>query len=254
MTKRDVSQIFDGGPAFPIPPGYPGMSLRDYFAAKALQGILANGVILERFGIQEADTAKCADAFADAMLKDREPAAEMVRRPGRGASMSAPSHMKATPQTECKAEQALRQVLDVVQRYLPPDGPSVMDAMSEIIGIVDPWPLDRPWNAAPVDMKATPGDALPALPEGWKLVPVVPTQEMEQAMRLGWAFGIQQAYYDMLEAVPAAPSIAAASPMLVEALRRIADMSDRDGNLIEMHRDELRGIARAALAAIEEQK
>ena len=32
------------------------------------------------------------------------------------------------------------------------------------------------------------------------------------------------------------------------ALERIADMRDREGNAIEMHRDELRGIARAALA------
>lgn len=39
------------------------------------------------------------------------------------------------------AEQALRKVLSVVQRYLPPDGPTVHDAMSEIIAIVDPWPL-----------------------------------------------------------------------------------------------------------------
>lgn len=34
---------------------------------------------------------------------------------------------------------------------------------------------------------------------------------------------------------------------LTAALFRIANMQDRDGNLIEMHRDELRGIARAAL-------
>lgn len=34
---------------------------------------------------------------------------------------------------------------------------------------------------------------------------------------------------------------------LKAALTRIADMQDRDGNQIEMHRDELRGIARAAL-------
>lgn len=44
-----------GGPAFPLPcqedidcagrakSGYGGMTLRDYFAAKALQGLLANG-------------------------------------------------------------------------------------------------------------------------------------------------------------------------------------------------------------------
>lgn len=52
-----------------------------------------------------------------------------------------------TPPTEAAdivledAETALRKVLGVVQRYLPPDGPSAHDAMSEIIAIVDPWPL-----------------------------------------------------------------------------------------------------------------
>jgi hypothetical protein len=35
------------------------------------------------------------------------------------------------------------------------------------------------------------------------------------------------------------------------ALERIANMRDRDGNAIEMHRDELRAIARRALADIE---
>lgn len=45
------------------------------------------------------------------------------------------------PLTEERAEQALRKVLSVVQRYLPPDGPSAKDALSEIIAIVDPWPL-----------------------------------------------------------------------------------------------------------------
>ncbi|TCG09589.1 hypothetical protein BZM27_04525 [Paraburkholderia steynii] len=33
-----------------------------------------------------------------------------------------------------------------------------------------------------------------------------------------------------------------------EALKRIADMLDRDGNAIDMHRDELRALARCALA------
>ncbi len=40
----------------------------------------------------------------------------------------------------------------------------------------------------------------------------------------------------------------AAAPDMLEALRRIADMKDRDGNAIEMHRDELRAIARSAIA------
>jgi hypothetical protein len=40
-----------------------------------------------------------------------------------------------------KAEQVLGEVLSVVQHYLPPDGGTAHDAMSEIIGLVDPWPL-----------------------------------------------------------------------------------------------------------------
>jgi hypothetical protein len=44
--KEEVSTINDGGPAFPNAPGYEiyyGMTLRDYFAAAALQGLLASG-------------------------------------------------------------------------------------------------------------------------------------------------------------------------------------------------------------------
>jgi hypothetical protein len=55
--------------AFPTHPDAPlscdGMTLRDYFAAKALQGILFEGLDPE-------DTAKHAYAMADAMLKARE--------------------------------------------------------------------------------------------------------------------------------------------------------------------------------------
>ncbi len=36
-----------------------------------------------------------------------------------------------------------------------------------------------------------------------------------------------------------------------EALRRIADMLDRDGHAIDMHREELRAIARFALSDLE---
>jgi hypothetical protein len=39
------------------------------------------------------------------------------------------------------AEEALLKVLAAVQKYLPPDGTPIKDAMSEIISIVDPWPL-----------------------------------------------------------------------------------------------------------------
>ena len=71
----DVTKmISDGGPAFPtlfIEPGYgsgyAGMTLRDYFAAAALQGILANGG-----GASWDDDATHAYLCADAMLKARE--------------------------------------------------------------------------------------------------------------------------------------------------------------------------------------
>jgi len=39
-----------------------------------------------------------------------------------------------------------------------------------------------------------------------------------------------------------------AAAQSAEALKRIANMLDRDGNAIDMHRDELRAIARNALA------
>jgi hypothetical protein len=39
-----------------------------------------------------------------------------------------------------------------------------------------------------------------------------------------------------------------AAAQSAHALKRIADMRDRDGNAIDMHREELRAIARSALA------
>ena len=63
-----------GGPAFPSPRwegwGSPqeGMTLRDYFAAKALQGILHDADVFW------AGAAPLAYQYADAMLKAREQA------------------------------------------------------------------------------------------------------------------------------------------------------------------------------------
>ncbi len=54
-----------GGPAFPYGTTYVGMTLRDYFAAKAMQGILFEG-------LDENQTARHAYEIADAMLKARE--------------------------------------------------------------------------------------------------------------------------------------------------------------------------------------
>lgn len=79
-----------GGPAFPTEksigtnkdgtwiaevPGKEGMTLRDYFAAKALQGFLANPTPFEQVAGDKttADTyAAEAYVYADAMLKARE--------------------------------------------------------------------------------------------------------------------------------------------------------------------------------------
>lgn len=79
-----MSNPKDGGPAFPAwelnGAGNPemtcfGMSLRDYFAAKALQGLLANPklekVILKEGGARSGWIESSAFAFADAMIAER---------------------------------------------------------------------------------------------------------------------------------------------------------------------------------------
>ncbi|MDR9052108.1 hypothetical protein [Burkholderia multivorans] len=77
------STISDGGPAFPsrrdVPyPGggshrddRPGMTLRDYFAAKAIAGLLADPNV--KLGEDRTDkVAVLAYSVADAMLRARE--------------------------------------------------------------------------------------------------------------------------------------------------------------------------------------
>ena len=75
-----MTTINDGGPAFPFGQisevtGQPvngfydsGMSLRDYFAAKAMQGALANPEVKETAGSR----SEWAYEIADAMLAQRE--------------------------------------------------------------------------------------------------------------------------------------------------------------------------------------
>ena len=62
-----------GGPAFPahhfdLAEGEHGMTLRDYFAAKAMQGMLSGKLI----NTKTAVIAQDCYAMADAMLKARE--------------------------------------------------------------------------------------------------------------------------------------------------------------------------------------
>jgi hypothetical protein len=72
----------DGGPAFPQPDAYFkdgsvalgqfGMSLRDYFAAKVLQGFAADPSLSGPSGPSTREIAARAYSVADAMLAERE--------------------------------------------------------------------------------------------------------------------------------------------------------------------------------------
>jgi hypothetical protein len=65
-----MSNTNTGGPAFPSthPHGQDeGMTLRDYFAAKAMQAL-----ITVQFQTKQAQSAETAYEWADAMLKARE--------------------------------------------------------------------------------------------------------------------------------------------------------------------------------------
>lgn len=82
-----MSKIEDGGAAFPVTPifseshgwlrpceimhGAEGMTLRDYFAAAALQGLLAH-VIGVTNAKNEHDYAKRCYQYADAMIEARK--------------------------------------------------------------------------------------------------------------------------------------------------------------------------------------
>jgi hypothetical protein len=71
-----------GGPAFPVPGlhennDYDGMTLRDYFAAKAMQGLIAHEERAKQLGSHnlgdfDVRVAICAYRYADAMLKARK--------------------------------------------------------------------------------------------------------------------------------------------------------------------------------------
>lgn len=79
FVKEGDEQKPDGGPAFPEAKGVcdvwvseGGMSLRDYFAAKAMQSIIARLSDARYSCIGAKDLASDAYAIADAMLKERE--------------------------------------------------------------------------------------------------------------------------------------------------------------------------------------
>ncbi len=79
-----MSAISDGEPAFPVPVGERefwdceengspnGMSLRDYFAAAALQGLIAHIIGVENANGSALKYTECAYKYADAMLAARK--------------------------------------------------------------------------------------------------------------------------------------------------------------------------------------
>jgi hypothetical protein len=70
-----MNKINTGGPAFPSKREHTtkeGMTLRDYFAAKAMQGVLAGDHPIAHGSEPLTTVAYVAYAQADAMLKARE--------------------------------------------------------------------------------------------------------------------------------------------------------------------------------------
>ena len=64
-----MSEQNDGGPAFPLPSGHPGMTLRDWFAGQALAGMLD----FKTAETEEDDwLARIAYGIADAMIAERD--------------------------------------------------------------------------------------------------------------------------------------------------------------------------------------
>ena len=62
----------NGGPAFPTGTAFQGMTLRDYFAAKAMQAEIAANEGLFKNEDLHFQVAKMSYEMADAMLKARE--------------------------------------------------------------------------------------------------------------------------------------------------------------------------------------
>jgi len=64
----------NGGPAFPVrtsSPAFYGMTLRDYFAAKAMQGALS-GCATRGEAVSYREVAELSYNVADAMIAERE--------------------------------------------------------------------------------------------------------------------------------------------------------------------------------------
>lgn len=96
---------------------------------------------LRRLSAFEAEATARLASNSDAMDK----AASQIKNLKNQIHTCGPNCMKAGCVNErlWSAHNALQNVLSVIQRYLPPDGISVDQAINEIISLVDPWPGEK---------------------------------------------------------------------------------------------------------------
>lgn len=71
MSDKPENPLAFACPASHADNGSDGMSLRDYFAAKAMQGMLASPHLREAYAMEKSSLAAICFGVADAMLKAR---------------------------------------------------------------------------------------------------------------------------------------------------------------------------------------
>ncbi|AFU45415.1 phage protein [Acidovorax sp. KKS102] len=127
------------GPLMGKPQEMPDLSALTERGAKAWAGVDAQGL---RDGVASAGSEPVAHLWQHSETgRTRVVMPDMVVDACATWLLVGPLYLHPSPPEGMVAEQALRKVLSVVQRYLPPDGPTAHDAMTEITEIVDPWPL-----------------------------------------------------------------------------------------------------------------
>lgn len=138
--RAQLEAIGAGGVSGPLmgkPQEMPDLSALTERGAKAWAGVDAQGL---RDGVASLAASAGSEPVAYAMFADngniRLWSKAWIPHPD-----AKPLYLHPSPPEGMVAAQALRKVLSVVQRYLPPDGPTAHDAMTEITEIVDPWPL-----------------------------------------------------------------------------------------------------------------
>ena len=142
LIERLRSLSIDHGPK-----GWPAVRTRDVTALldriAELEAIGAGGVSGPLMGASLSANAG-GEPVAE-VVPCHTPSGKRValRSEAQGLPIGTKLYTHPSPPEGMAAEQALLKVLAAVQRYLPPDGPSAHDTLTEIIEVVDPWPLGQ---------------------------------------------------------------------------------------------------------------